>query len=103
MTDRDEHHILQQLRHIENMLNIQDTKLEIIMVTLSDLGTTLLEVDSKLTDATKRITTEIAELKNSLANVVLPADAQEALDRVTASAEALDNISPPVVDSTPVG
>ncbi len=59
------------------------------MAKLSELAGTL----TALNDAVTKIATEVQALKDSLTNVDLPADAQTALDNLTASLKAVDDLN----------
>lgn len=61
-----------------------------IMSKLSTLADSLTALETKLT----KIGTEIEKLKEELEDVELPAPAQEALDRLAALAEHLDELNP---------
>ena len=64
----------------------------------------LSELSAKLTavaDQVDKVKTEVQNLKDSLTNVELPADAQAALDRLTESVNAVDAINPDVVIEPP--
>jgi DNA anti-recombination protein RmuC len=84
------------------------TNLTKIMSQLDQLETRLSAIGETLTKATGEITTEIAALREALANVDLPASALAALEQLEAKAQALDDIIPdapgaeePVGEETP--
>lgn len=57
---------------------------------LSQLNATLTEVGDKL----DKVAAEVQALKDALADVDLPAEAQASLDRLVAAAQALDDLNP---------
>lgn len=61
-----------------------------INMKLSELNTALSAVNTTL----EKVQAEVQKLKDSLADVDLPADAQASLDRLTALAAAIDEINP---------
>jgi len=69
------------------------------MSKLSDLTKALADIDAKLEKARTEITGKIAELQTALENTDIPAEAQAALDALSTSAQALDDIVP---DASPV-
>jgi len=72
---------------------------EEIMAKLNELATTLAALDAQLGKAKDEIIAKIAELQAALTDVELPADAQAALDSLTAKVQALDDVVP---DAAPV-
>jgi len=63
------------------------------MAKLSELAATLVAVNDKLDKSKVEILAKIAELQAAIgADVDLPADAQAALDALTAKAQELDDI-----------
>lgn len=68
---------------------------ELIMAKLSELASALVAINDRLGKAKAEIVAKIDELQSALvADIVLPTDAQAALDALTASAQALDDIVP---------
>jgi hypothetical protein len=61
---------------------------------VGDLATAINKIDDQLDKAQVEITGQIQALKDSLTNVELPAEATAALDRLTAAAQKLDDITP---------
>lgn len=62
------------------------------MSKLSELALTLSGLEAKLEKARAEIVSKITELQTSLTDVELPAEAQTALDALTAKAQELDDI-----------
>lgn len=67
---------------------------ERILMKLSELSTALTDVETKIEKAQAEIVKQIADLKAALADVEVPAEATAALEKLTASAQALDDITP---------
>lgn len=65
-----------------------------IMSKLSELAGALTGIDAKLTEASTEITGLIKDLRDALDNTEIPAEAQAALDAITAKAAALADIVP---------
>lgn len=65
-----------------------------IVMKVSELSTALGNIATQLDKAQAEIVAEIAALKAALENVDLPADAQTALDNLSAKAQALDDLNP---------
>jgi hypothetical protein len=65
-----------------------------IMTTLSSLATTLNAIQAKLEKAKAEIISEIDNLKTSLTDTPLPADAEASLSNLETLATALDDIVP---------
>jgi precorrin-6B methylase 1 len=61
---------------------------------LSEISANLAAVDAQLKKAQAEILNRISELQAALADVEVPVEATEALDRLAASAKALDDIVP---------
>lgn len=61
---------------------------------LAQLVIALAAIDTKLTEAQTEIVSEIAKLKAALEDVDIPAEAQTALDNITAKASTLADIVP---------
>lgn len=62
---------------------------KIIIMKLNELANAIATVNTTL----EKVATEIQALKDSLTNVDLPADAQAALDKLVATASALDALN----------
>jgi hypothetical protein len=69
-------------------------QLEKIEMKLSELGAALSAVDTQLEKAKAEILEKIDALTVALTDVEIPSDATVALDQLTASAQALDEIVP---------
>jgi hypothetical protein len=65
-----------------------------VIMKLSEISANLAAVDAQLTKAQAEILNRISELQAALADVEVPAEATEALDRLAASAKSLDDIVP---------
>ena len=65
-----------------------------IMAKLADIASRLEAVDQTLTKASAEIRSEIGNLRTSLADVELPAEATKALEAIEATAQQLDDIVP---------
>ncbi len=75
--------------------------IEKLMAKLNELEAKLTAIDDQLEKATKEILGEIQSLKDQLGNVDIPPGAQASLDKLTALAQALDDINPDVPPPTP--
>lgn len=74
------------------------------MAKLAEIASRLEAVDATLKKASSEIATEIGNLREALADVHLPAEAETALAAIEASAKQLDDIVPdavPAPDATP--
>jgi DNA anti-recombination protein RmuC len=74
-----------------------------IMAKLAEIASRLEAVDATLKKASSEIVTEIGNLREALADVDLPAQAETALEAIEASARQLDDIVPdaPAPDAPP--
>jgi len=70
--------------------NRKPSKHEQIMSKLSELAGNL----TALTAVVTKIATEVQALKDALANAEIPAEAQAALDNLSAALKAVDDINP---------
>lgn len=70
---------------------------ETIMAKLAEIASRLEAVDATLKKASAEIVTEIGNLREALAAVELPAQAETALAAIEASAKQLDDIVPDAV------
>ena len=61
---------------------------------LSELATTMTAVSDQLAKAQSEIVAQVAALQTALADVEVPAEAQAAIDFITAIAAALDALNP---------
>jgi len=64
------------------------------MSKLSELAATLANLSDKLDKAKIEIVTEITKLKEGMGNADIPPEAQASLERLSALAQALDDIIP---------
>lgn len=71
-----------------------------IMSKLSELEGLLEKVGDQLDKAKTEIVAEIQSLKDALEDVTIPDGAQASLDRLSALAQALDDINPDVAPGT---
>lgn len=69
---------------------------EAIAMKLDELSVSLLTIKDQLIKARTEILDKITALETTLANVELPADAQEALTNLVGTAQTLDDIVPDV-------
>lgn len=65
-----------------------------IMSSLNQLNERLVALEGQITKAAGEITTEIANLREQLGNVQIPADAVATLERLSTAAQSLDDIVP---------
>lgn len=75
------------------MVTIQTDLMEMekrIMAKVNELAAIIDGLNTKV----EKVRVEVQALKDSLSNVDLPADAQAALDRLTASIQTVDDINP---------
>lgn len=70
-----------------------------IMAKVSSLASTLNAIGDRL----DKVKQEVQALKDSLSDVDIPAEAQAALDRLSAAAEALDALNPDAPTTPPPG
>lgn len=68
--------------------------LELILMKLSDLATTLTGIDNQLTTAKAEILRRLQELQDALTDVPLPPEAEAALSALSDEAAQLDDIVP---------
>jgi uncharacterized membrane protein YfbV (UPF0208 family) len=68
--------------------------LEVIMSNLSQLATALITIQNQLAKAQEEILEKIDTLQDALANVELPAEAEQALTDLINRAQALDDVVP---------
>lgn len=74
------------------------------MAKLAEIASRLETVDATLKKASAEIVTEIGNLREALADVDLPAEAETALEAIEATAKQLDDIVPdaiPAPDAPP--
>lgn len=73
-----------------------------IMIKVAELAAAIGATNAQLVKAKTEILIKIAELQNALLNIEIPAEAQAALDALTATAQEFDDIvpevAPPVVE-----
>ena len=87
--------VLCALRLGETLNQIRYKKL---MAKLSTLAETLATIETTL----KKVKTEVEKLKEGLGDVEIPAEAQAALDRLTALSTALDDLNADAPTEPPV-
>ena len=73
------------------------------MVTVNELAASLKTINEQLAKSKSEIVARVDALENALKNTEIPAEAQEALDELRGTAQALDDLNPdaPAVEPEP--
>ena len=82
------------MKHLHLHFALDSTLLRSIDMKLDALAATMTAIADQLTKAQTEIVSQVAALQAALADVDVPADAQAAIDSITAIAEALDALNP---------
>ena len=82
------------MKHLHLHFALDSTLLRSIDMKLDALAATMTAIADQLTKAQTEIVAQVAALQAALADVDVPADAQAAIDSITAIAEALDALNP---------
>lgn len=65
-----------------------------VMTTVNELAAQLNQVNEQLNKAKVEIVAQVQALEGALQNVEIPAEAQDALNAIVATAQALDDLNP---------
>lgn len=65
-----------------------------VMTTVNELAAQLNQVNEQLNKAKVEIVAQVQALEGALQNVEIPAEAQDALNSIVATAQALDDLNP---------